>query len=59
MAIRDGVARTAQHHEWARGESEAMVAATLFAAVMLAMWRLSGAVSTEFGRVLVSLAGSR
>ncbi|MDQ6675373.1 MAG: hypothetical protein M3069_32350 [Chloroflexota bacterium] len=49
----------ARRREQARGESEATVAATLFAAVMLAMWRLSGAVSTEFGRVLLSLAGSR
>jgi hypothetical protein len=36
-----------------------MVAVTVLVAVMVAMWRLTDAVSIEFGRVLLGLAESR
>lgn len=47
-----------RHRERARGETEAMVAVAVLVAMMVAMWRLTDAVSIEFGRVLLSLAES-
>ena len=48
-----------RHRERARGEIEAMVAVTVLMVVLVAMLGLSGAVSGELGRVLLSLAEGR
>ena len=45
-----------RHRERARGEIEAMVAVTVLIVVLVAMLGLSGAVSGELGRVLLSLS---